>query len=273
MKSKTVITLLLVTILLIVVALCITFFRDEHPPEDGKVVYSVMDSIVENNTARVKILATIEDGQKVDPISQVRIIEGNNLISYPLNGYPKTLLSKGESFEFEFTFLYPSTEKATLEITNSGGKTENLPLSFPEVANRDEGVKFEDSSLAIGEDLTVGSTEKYLVNNYRFSQVGDTLPPEGTVYLIVNLTLENIGSSSAVVYVNKDNFTLKNEAGDSFEKASDKAVGVKKEDKTVLKSGEKTILEVAFIVPKDEKNFQLFLNGRKIFIVEKIDKQ
>ena len=132
-------------------------------------------------------------------------------------------------------------------------------LSFPEVATRDQGVKFEDSSLAIGEDLNVGSSEKFLVNNYLFSQVGDTLPPEGMVYLIVNMTLENVSDSKGtVVYLNKDEFTLKNEGGQSFEKGSDKAVGTKKEDKDTLQLGEKTTFKVAFLVPKTEKKFQLF---------------
>ena len=69
--------------------------------------------------------------------------------------------------------------------------------------------------------------------------------------------------------MNKDNFILKNEAGQSFDKGSDQSVGTKKADKDVLQLGEKTTFNVAFVVPKNDKKFQLFLNGKKIFIIEK----
>ncbi|AMP20408.1 hypothetical protein AZF37_03800 [endosymbiont 'TC1' of Trimyema compressum] len=273
MKRKTLV-ILSILILLLVVAICITFFKENSSPEDSLLTYKVENSVIENNTAHIKFTVTVERGKNIDPISQVRLVEENNLASYPINGYPKILLSKGESKEFQFTFHFPSSEKATLEITSSGGNTENLVLSFPEVATREQGVKIEDSSLAIGEDLTIGSSEKYLVNNYRFSQVGDTLPPEGMVYLIVNMTLENVSDyKGTVVYLNKDNFSLKNYAGQFYEKGSDKAVGTKKADKDALQKGEKTAFDVAFVVPKTEKKFQLFLNGKKIFIIEKTEKQ
>lgn len=274
MKRKTLTILSILIILLLAVVICITFFKENSSPKDSLLTYKIESSVIENNTAHIKFTVNVERGSNIDPISQVRLVEENNLVSYPINGYPKILLSKGESKEFQFTFHFPSSEKATLEITNSGGNTENFVLFFPEVATIEQGVKIEDFSLAIGEDLTIGSSEKYLVNNYRFSKVGDTLPPEGMIYLIVNMTLENVSDcKETVVYLNKDNFSLKNEAGQFYEKSSDKAVGIKKADKDVLQIGEKTVFDVAFVVPKTKKKFQLFLNEKKIFIIEKIEKQ
>ena len=261
--------------LLVIVAICITFFKENSSPEDSLLTYKVENSVIENNTAHIKFTVTVERGSNIDPISQVRLVEENNLASYPINGYPKILLLKGESKEFQFTFHFPNSKKATLEITSSCGNIENLVLSFPEVTTREQGVKIEDSSLAaVGENLTIGSSEKYLVNNYRFSQVGDTLSPEGMVYLIVNITLENASDyKGTVVYLNKDNFSLKNDAGQSYEKGNDKAVGTKKADKNALQKGEKTAFDMAFVVPKTEKKFRLFLNGKKIFIIKKTEKQ
>ena len=130
MKRKTLVILSILIVLLVVVALSITFLKEDSSPEGSLLTYKVEDSVIENNTAHIKFSVTVEIGKNIDPISQVRLVEENNLASYPLNGYPKTLLSKGETKKFQFTFHFPSSEKATLEITSSGGNTENLVLSF-----------------------------------------------------------------------------------------------------------------------------------------------
>lgn len=274
MKRKTLIILSILIILLLVVAIYITFLKENSLSGDSLLIYEVESSAIENNTVHIKFTVTVKKGKNIDPISQVSLIEENNLVSYPINGYPKILLSKDESKEFEFIFHFPSSEKAILKIISSDGNTKDIILSFPEVVIREQGVKIEDSSLSIGEELIIGDSEKYLVNNYRFSQVGDKLPPEGIVYLIINMTLENISDcKETFVYLDKDNFSLKNEFGQFYEKVDDKAAGIKKIDKDILKIGEKTAFDVAFAVSKAEKKFQLFLNGKKIFVVEKTEKQ
>ena len=272
-KRKTLVIISILIILLLIIAICIVFFKRNSSSKDSLLIYKLENSIIKNNTVCIKFIVTVEKGRNINPISHVRLIEENNLVSYPINGYPKILLSKGESKEFQFIFYFPSSEKVILEISNSSGNTENFVLYFPEVATREQSVKIKDSYLVIGEDLIIGSSKKYLVNNYYFSQVWNKLSPEGMVYLIINMTLENISDcKETLVYLNKDDFSLKNEVGQYCKKCSDKDVGIEKANKNILQVGENINFDVAFLVSKTEKKFQLFLNEKKIFIVEKIEK-
>lgn len=129
---------LLAVALLILSIVAIAILVSKNTQEQGKIEvrYAVTSTSIANNKAQVKVLAGVFSGQDVDPFQSVRILDQDNLPYYPLNGFAKPSLDKGDSMEIVFEFFYPTTIQNRLEITNSSGMATYVDITFPERFNQ-----------------------------------------------------------------------------------------------------------------------------------------
>ena len=135
MKSKATIFMFLLLIILAVVAVVVTITKDGKSDERTEIKYAVTSTENVNSRIVIKVLAAVFNGEGVDPFTYVRLIDDSDTPYYPLNGFPKISLNKGDSLEMSFEFNYPSSVDCVLEIKDSGGNTNSFDVSFPELIN------------------------------------------------------------------------------------------------------------------------------------------
>lgn len=253
---------------LLVVVLIITLSKKniQEPVELIKVNYTLVSSKVENNNVKVVFNATVVSGQKVDPITYVRLVDSEGFPLYPVNGYPKILMNNGDKQDFEYSFDLPNTVNSTLEIKNSSGDVYSMGLMFPEIATLDNNIKGDDSLLAIGERYVLEEKEAYTINSYNFSVNGQKKAPEGSKYLLLNITVENLSATNQMA-LNEEIFVLK--SGETIIPAVDLvSAGGKEVLLKTLEPLEKHTGEMSFLVSTEYPSVDLYIKGVKIFSIK-----
>lgn len=137
MNKNLITTLGLLLLLLSVTAVTLLVSNNTAVESKAEIRYAVTSTAIVNNKAVVKVLAGIFAGRNVDPFNYVRLVDENNLPYYPLNGYKKPSLGKGDSMELTFEFVYPDTINNKIELRNNQGAITSIDLTFPELINQD----------------------------------------------------------------------------------------------------------------------------------------
>ena len=122
--------------MLSVISVILVVRKNSKEESKGEVRYAVTATSIVNNKAVVKVLAGIFAGRDVDPFNYVRLTDRDGLPYYPINGFAKPSLSKGDDLEMEFEFFYPGTVECTLEIRDSQGGSTMLEVIFPELLDK-----------------------------------------------------------------------------------------------------------------------------------------
>ena len=136
--NRRIISFLSVILLLLSVAAVILLVRKNSQEEGkGEVRYAVTATAIVNNKAVVRVLAGVFAGRDLDPFNYVRLTDREGLPYYPINGFAKPRLSKGDDMEIEFEFFYPGTVECTLEIRDSQGGSTLLDVVFPELMDKE----------------------------------------------------------------------------------------------------------------------------------------
>jgi hypothetical protein len=124
-------------LILSVLATVVLVIKDNKDKVKADVKYAVTSTAVEDNKAKIKILAGVFSGKNVDPYSYVKLIDDNDLPYYPLNGFSKPSLSKGDSIEITFEFFNPGRVENILEIKNSAGVITRIDITLPEIVQKE----------------------------------------------------------------------------------------------------------------------------------------
>ena len=133
MKNRLIGLLSIVLLLLAVAAIVLLVFTDKEQQGSIRIEYEVTGTAIVDNRAVVTVKSGVFSGEGVDPFSYVRLLDQFGSPYYPLNGFLKPSLGKGDSLEIQFQFFYPRTEQVVLEIRNSEGETVNYDVVFPEL--------------------------------------------------------------------------------------------------------------------------------------------
>ncbi|MCI0503050.1 MAG: hypothetical protein L0Y48_05690 [Fusobacteria bacterium] len=136
MKNKTTVFMFLIFVLLAIVAVIVTVNKDNNKDKESEIKYAVTGTQAINSRMVVKVMAGVFAGEDVDPFAYVRLIDKFNMPYYPLNGFTKLSMNKGDSKEMSFEFSYPKTAECILEIKDSSGKVTKYEVTFPEVINQ-----------------------------------------------------------------------------------------------------------------------------------------
>ncbi len=139
MKNKLIVLLSIVLLLLSVLAIVVLVVKDNKDKVEIDVKYAVTSSTVEDNKAKIKVMAGVFSGKDVDPYSYVKLIDDNELPYYPLNGFSKPSLGKGDSLELTFEFFNPGRVENILEIRNSAGVITRIAITLPEIIQKEAG--------------------------------------------------------------------------------------------------------------------------------------
>ena len=137
MKNKLIVLLSILLLILSVLATIVLVIKDNKEKVKADVKYAVTSTVVEDNKAKIKVLAGVFSGKDVDPYSYVKLIDDNDLPYYPLNGFSKPSLSKGDSFEITFEFFNPGRVENILEIRNSAGIVTKIDITLPEIVQKE----------------------------------------------------------------------------------------------------------------------------------------
>lgn len=137
MKNKLIVLLSILLLILSVLATVVLVIKDNKEKVKADVKYAVTSTAVEDNKAKIKVLAGVFSGKDVDPYSYVKLIDDNDLPYYPLNGFSKPSLSKGDSFEITFEFFNPGRVENVLEIKNSAGIVTRINITLPEIIQKE----------------------------------------------------------------------------------------------------------------------------------------
>lgn len=137
MKNKLIVLLSILLLILSVLATVVLVIKDNKEKVKADVKYAVTSTAVEDNKAKIKVLAGVFSGKDVDPYSYVKLIDDNDLPYYPLNGFSKPSLSKGDSFEITFEFFNPGRVENVLEIKNSAGIVTRINITLPEIVQKE----------------------------------------------------------------------------------------------------------------------------------------
>lgn len=137
MKNKLIVLLSILLLILSVLATVVLVIKDNKEKVKADVKYAVTSTAVEDNKAKIKVLAGVFSGKDVDPYSYVKLIDDNDLPYYPLNGFSKPSLSKGDSFEITFEFFNPGRVENILEIKNSAGIVTRINITLPEIVQKE----------------------------------------------------------------------------------------------------------------------------------------
>lgn len=135
MRNKVTILVFILVVLLAVTAVVLTVTKKNQNDELAEVKYAVTSTQEVNSKVVVKVTAAIFNGEDVDPFTYVRLIDTSDNPYYPLNGFLKLSLNKGDSIEQDFEFNYPSSVDCVLEIKDSSGNEFKTDIVFPEVIN------------------------------------------------------------------------------------------------------------------------------------------
>lgn len=138
MKNKLNILLSVLLLVLAVVAVVLLVFHDKKQASGTEVVYEITGVNVDNNHAVVTVKSGVVSGDGVDPFRYVRLLDQFNLPNYPLNGFAKPSLDRGDILEISFIFFYPRTSECTLEILDSSGRATEIPVVLPELVVKEQ---------------------------------------------------------------------------------------------------------------------------------------
>jgi hypothetical protein len=136
-KNKLIVLLSILLLILSVLATVVLVIKDNKEKVKAEIKYAVTSTTVEDNKAKIKVLAGVFSGKDVDPYSNVKLIDDNDLPYYPLNGFSKPSLSKGDSFELTFEFFNPGRVENILEIVNSAGVVTRIEITLPEIVQKE----------------------------------------------------------------------------------------------------------------------------------------
>ncbi len=137
MKNKLIVLLSILLLILSVLAIVVLVVKDNKEKVKIDVKYAVTSTTVEDNKAKIKVMAGVFSGKNVDPYSYVKLIDDNDLPYYPLNGFNKPSLGKGDSFELTFEFFNPGRVENVLEIRNSAGVITRIDITLPEIIQKE----------------------------------------------------------------------------------------------------------------------------------------
>lgn len=137
MKNKLIVLLSILLLMLSVLAIVVLVIKDNKGNVEIDVKYAVISTTVEDNKAKIKVLAGVFLGKDVDPYSYVKLIDDNDLPYYPLNGFSKLSLGKGDSSEMIFEFFNPGRVDNILEIKNSAGVLTRIEIILPEIVQKE----------------------------------------------------------------------------------------------------------------------------------------
>ena len=137
MKNKLIVLLSICFLLLSVLAVVVLVIKDNKESVKVDVKYAVTSTTVEDNKAKIKVMAGVFSGKNVDPYSYVRLVDDYKLPYYPLNGFSKPSLAKGDSLEITFEFFNPERVDNVLEIQNSEGVITRIDITLPEIIQKD----------------------------------------------------------------------------------------------------------------------------------------
>ncbi|MDD2371385.1 MAG: hypothetical protein PHQ32_05215 [Firmicutes bacterium] len=137
MKNKLIVLLSILLLLLSVISIVILVLKDSKQTVEVDIRYAVTSTTVEDNKAEIKVMAGVFSGKDVDPFSYVRLIDDYKLSYYPLNGFSKPSLNKGDSLEITFDFFNPDRVENVLEIKNSAGVITRIDITLPEIINKE----------------------------------------------------------------------------------------------------------------------------------------
>ena len=126
----------LILVFLAIVAVVVTINKSNKSDEKAEIKYAITSTQAVNNKVIVKVMAAVFNGEKVDPFAYVRLIDDLGMLYYPLNGFAKPSLNKGDSLEIAFEFNNPKTPDNILEIKDSFGNKFYINLTFPELVNQ-----------------------------------------------------------------------------------------------------------------------------------------
>ncbi len=136
MKNKLIVLLSIFLLLLSVVSIVVLVIKDNKQAIKVDVRYAVTSTTVKDNKAKIKVMAGVFSGKDVDPFSNVSLVDDNKLSYYPLNGFSKPSLNKGDSLEMTFDFFNPDRVENVLEIKNSDGVITKIDITLPEVFSK-----------------------------------------------------------------------------------------------------------------------------------------
>lgn len=137
MRNRLIVLLSILLLILSVLATVVLVIKDNKEKVKADVKYAVTSTAVEDNKAKIKVLAGVFSGKDVDPFSNVKLIDDNDLPYYPLNGFSKPSLNKGDSFEVTFEFFNPGRVENVLEIENSAGVVTRIQITLPEIVQKE----------------------------------------------------------------------------------------------------------------------------------------
>ena len=136
MKNRAAIFMFLILVFLAIVAVVVTINKSNKSNEKAEIKYAITSTQAVNNKVIVKVMAAVFNGEKVDPFAYVRLVDGLGMPYYPLNGFAKPSLNKGDFLEIAFEFNNPKTPDNILEIKDSFGNKVYVNLTFPELVNQ-----------------------------------------------------------------------------------------------------------------------------------------
>ena len=136
MKNKIIVLLSILLLLLSVVAIVVLVIKDNKQDIKIDVKYAVTSTKVEDNKAMITVMAGVFSGKAVDPFSNVRLVDNANSPYYPINGFKKPSLNKGDSLAITFEFFNPGTVDNILEIRNSSGDITKIDITLPEIVQK-----------------------------------------------------------------------------------------------------------------------------------------
>jgi len=136
-KNKLIILLSILLLLLSVASIIILVIKDNKKSVEVDVRYAVTSTTVEDNKAKIKVMAGVFSGKDIDPFSYVRLVDDDKLSYYPLNGFHKPSLNKGDSLEIVFDFFDPDKVSNVLEIEDSEGTITKIDITLPEIVKKD----------------------------------------------------------------------------------------------------------------------------------------
>ncbi len=137
MKNKLIVLLSILLLLLSVASVVVLVIKDNKQSIDVDVRYAVTSTTVVDNRAKIKVMAGVFSGKDIDPFSNVKLVDDNKLAFYPLNGFSKPSLTKGDSLEITFDFFNPERVENILEIKNSAGVITKVNITLPEIVKKD----------------------------------------------------------------------------------------------------------------------------------------
>lgn len=136
LKNRLVIFMFFILVFLAIVAVVVVINKSDKGNEKAEIKYVITNAQVKNNKLIVKVMAAVFKGKNVDPFTYVRLVDSLWIPYYPLNGFAKLSLNKGDSLEIAFEFNASKTPDNILEIKDSSNNKVYINLTFPELVNQ-----------------------------------------------------------------------------------------------------------------------------------------